>query len=333
MSTHSNEDPATLEEHSRHGYSFLPSQLAYMREKLGDYDNVQGKARRRFLRSLTDHLCKEIANQNGGEEVSGDKRAAIGKGLRSWFRTNGTRKKREKKTYGTNWYTRLAYMKVHSRKVNALAEQIVKGGVDLDKFLEEYRSDEEEKVVEEGAKSGRDPKTKGKKGEESNWFFNHYQQAGTYLMSKLSEKELEKYERLAEKWNSEGPPPDIQAKMGDKHAAKKGYEFLKAVKKDYDCVGYLLLGWRGADGIPVAVELDINQELGRPENFGDQNEKLLNTCFKQFRSYVFEMFEHSGQQDGEKESGRVRGQRKDLMPMVRNSFGEPFLPVVIRRSH
>ncbi|EAU80459.2 hypothetical protein CC1G_12552 [Coprinopsis cinerea okayama7 len=311
------------------GWTFTPMEQAYMREKLEGYNASSGKQRRRFLRSTTQYICQENEKRTGANLTEAEK-SAIGKALRAWFKAHGNARKTEKNLYGTKWYGRRVYMRIHKAKVQALADEIVKGDgdVDLDEFLENWDSDEARESKDgggEGGKTGRNAKTKGKTGDNSDWFFNHYQQAGTLLISTLTEKQFAKYEVLADKWNAEGPPPDVQARMADKHAAKKAYNYLKHARKDYNCLSYLLLGWMGKDGKPKAVELDVNDELGWPKNFSDDNAKLLQTVFKQFRSYVYEAFE-TGEDDGMEDSGKKKGHRKALMRMERNAFGEPLLP-------
>jgi hypothetical protein len=100
-------------------------------------------------------------------------------------------------------------MKLKGSQIVALADKMVDGEVDIEEFLNEWEDDPVE--GNEVEKRGRNPKKKGKKGEDGDWFFNHYQDAATLLMNHMDEEEKAKYVALAEKWNSTGPPPEVQA--------------------------------------------------------------------------------------------------------------------------
>jgi hypothetical protein len=100
-------------------------------------------------------------------------------------------------------------MNRNKAKIMALAERMVDGDVDIDEFLEDWENNPQD--LDEVDKKGRNPKKKGKKGEDGDWFFNHYQDAATSLIDNLDKKEKAKYAALVDKWNSTGPPPDVQA--------------------------------------------------------------------------------------------------------------------------
>jgi hypothetical protein len=118
--------------------------------------------------------------------------------------------------------------------------------------------------------------------------------------------------------------------MADKFAAKKGYDFLHEMKKEYNCVGFLFLGWESEDGKPVAAVLDFNRAMGRTSNFNERNPKMMKNLFADFRDYVYTTF---NPEDDDSDGGDTReagmrkpGAKKDLVEMERNSYGEPFLP-------
>ena len=82
---------------------------------------------------------------------------------------------------------------------------MVFGEVDVEDWVESWQDG-----MESRGRVGRNPKTKGKKGEEDDWFFHHYQDATTALIGLLSDKEWATYAKTAEKWKQDGPPPDVQ---------------------------------------------------------------------------------------------------------------------------
>jgi hypothetical protein len=88
------------------------------------------------------------------------------------------------------------------------------------------------------------------------------------------------------------------------------------------------MGWKGEDGKPVAVELDINEELGRGPNFTSKDPKKMKGVFADFRDHVFRVFKDVDDSDDEAGVANVKksGGKKELVEMERNAYGEPFLP-------
>jgi hypothetical protein len=98
-------------------------------------------------------------------------------------------------------------MKLHRSKILALSEDMVLGEVDVDEWEEEWNK----RGGETKRTAGRNPKVRGKKGEADDWFFNHYQDAATALINRLSDKDWDSYKLIAENWKKQGPPTDVQA--------------------------------------------------------------------------------------------------------------------------
>jgi hypothetical protein len=117
--------------------------------------------------------------------------------------------------------------------------------------------------------------------------------------------------------------------MADKMAAKKAYDFILEMNREYGCVAYLLLGWRGEDPKPVAVEMDLNTELGHSSSFVQHDAKKMKRLFGDFRDYVYWVFKSDDEDsDGEANVAAVKkpGGRRELLEMRRNGYNEPFLP-------
>jgi hypothetical protein len=129
-------------------------------------------------------------------------------GVRTWFRQNSKQSRKEKPTWATNWNPRLVFIKLHRAKILALSEAMVGGEVDVEEWDRTWIPEEDGEGGE--VKAGRNPKTKGKKGEEADWFFNHYQDATTALINLLPASEFASYRLIAEKWKQEGPPQAVQ---------------------------------------------------------------------------------------------------------------------------
>jgi hypothetical protein len=120
---------------------------------------------------------------------------------------------REKDVWTVRWNSRLVFMKLNRKLIVALSEELVKGEVNVEKFVRKWEKGRHEAPKNDlGEHVGRDATTKGKKGDEDDWFFNHYQAATTLLMDRLDGEEKKRYAQIAEKWRLQGPPPDEQAK-------------------------------------------------------------------------------------------------------------------------
>ncbi|KAH6896059.1 hypothetical protein BKA70DRAFT_1438750 [Coprinopsis sp. MPI-PUGE-AT-0042] len=290
-------------EHLLPGFTFTASQLTRMQERLHDYISSKGKERTKVTVSVARDLRKEMEKELG-EKISDEQRHSLLEGIRSWFRSNGKKARHDKPLWATNWNARLVFMKTNRAKILVLSEAMVAGEVDVEEWSESWQEDSEGS----GKRNiGRNPKTKGKKGDEDDWFFNHYQDATTALIDLLSDKEREEYAKTAEKWKEEGPPVEIQRQMADKFAAKKGYNFLQEVAKEYNAVGYLLLGWEGDDGKPIAVELNFNRSMGRSDNFNASNPKKMKALFTDFRDYVYTTYNRDSEDsDADTTAGTMR---------------------------
>ncbi|KAH6892654.1 hypothetical protein BKA70DRAFT_1119239 [Coprinopsis sp. MPI-PUGE-AT-0042] len=305
------------------GFTFNAGQLTQMQECLHEYMSARGKDRTKLTVRVSHDLRKEMEHVLG-RKISDEQRHSLLEGVRTWFRQNGRARPGDKPIWATNWNARLVFMKTNRTKIVALSEAMVAGEVDVEDWVELWQEG-----MESRGRVGRNPKTKGKKGDEDDWFFNHYQHATTALIELLSDKEWATYVKTAEKWKQDGPPPDIQCQMADKFAAKKGYEFLHKMKRDYNCVGVLFLGWEAEDGKPVAAVLDFNRTMGRNSNFNEANPKKMKGLFTDFRDYVYTTFNPEEEETDGGDAGvtemRKPGGKKDLIEMERNSYGEPFL--------
>ncbi|KAG2005816.1 hypothetical protein CC2G_002184 [Coprinopsis cinerea AmutBmut pab1-1] len=318
------------------GYTFTEDQVEYMKDKLESYSNTPPKKRKHFLKRIYDHFRNEI-NKGDEKPMNRNEETLLFEGIRTWFKSSLKPAKKNKNQYGTTWYPRLVYIKTHPKRVKALATRYVKGDFDVERFLEEYDSDDPQWDVSdedgEGAPKGKKRGKKGKKGEPGDWFFNHYQDAATDLMARLSEEELSRYEKLAAKWSAQGPPQEIQAKNADKQGSKRGYKFAKDMHRDFNAVTLSFIGWRRENGRPVAILSEFNRAFGRSVDFSVREKKAVDSLFKAFRSYVFEEFDDEEKSDDESDAiAGTRGQKSQLIPMVRNSYGEPFLPDIATRK-
>ncbi|KAH6913565.1 hypothetical protein BKA70DRAFT_1096405, partial [Coprinopsis sp. MPI-PUGE-AT-0042] len=305
------------------GFSFNPSQHAYMKEKVVEYREVDSKGKPKFVIRVARHLQTEIERQTQ-KALPEEQWQSLLAGVRTWFRHNSKQGRKEKPTWATNWNPRLVFIKLHRSKILALSEAMVSGDVDVKEWDRTWRPGKES-----GSRAGRNPKTKGKKGEEADWFFNHYQAATTALISLLPPGEFASYRLIAEKWRREGPPREVQQQMADKMAAKKAYDFIVEMHREYGCVVYLLLGWRGEEPKPVAVEMDLNTELGCSSSFVQHDPKKMKRLFGDFRDYVYRVFKSDDEDsDGEANVATVKtpGGRRELLEMRRNGYNEPFLP-------
>ncbi|KAH6905920.1 hypothetical protein BKA70DRAFT_1225239 [Coprinopsis sp. MPI-PUGE-AT-0042] len=248
-------------------FTFTATQAAYMREKRDGYEAASKKDHKSIARKVSDYLAAETERQSGNPLSSGAKKKMLA-GVRSWFKQNMVKELKEKDVWMIRWNCRLVFMKLNRKMIVALSEELVKGGVDVARFVRKWqRGDYEAARNEAGEHVGRDATTKGKKGEEDDWFFNHYQSATTLLMNRLTKEEKDEYVRIAEKWRLQGPPPDEQAKFADKSATTKAFDFMKQMRRDGNVVCYILLGWKSEDGTPVAVEMDFGKKTGQPSRF------------------------------------------------------------------
>ncbi|KAH6888281.1 hypothetical protein BKA70DRAFT_1235645 [Coprinopsis sp. MPI-PUGE-AT-0042] len=184
------------------GYTFTPSQQSYMWEKVEGYNACTSKKRNKYSKQVAEHLTKEVETHSKQSLSKQEHRESL---AATWFKHHSDPAKREKGIWSGKWHTHRVFMKLNGAQIVALADKMVDGDVDLGEFLKEW---EENPVdVSEIEKRGRNPKKKVKKGEEGDWFFNHYQDAATLLMKNMDEGERERYTALAEKWNSTGPLP------------------------------------------------------------------------------------------------------------------------------
>ncbi|KAH6867698.1 hypothetical protein BKA70DRAFT_1243102 [Coprinopsis sp. MPI-PUGE-AT-0042] len=307
-------------------FTFTATQAAYMREKKDSYEPASKKERKAIARKVSDYFAAEAERQTGNPLASEAKKKLLA-GVRSWFKQNVVKELKEKDVWTIRWNCRLVFMKLNRKMIVALSEELVKGAVDVGRFVKKWeKGDYEAARNEVGEHVGRDATTKGKKGEEDDWFFNHYQSATTLLMKRLSKEEKEAYVRIAEKWRLQGPPPDEQARFADKSATTKAFNFMKQMRRDGNVVCYILLGWKSEDGTPVAVEMDFGKKLGNPRDFvTPSNSKTMKAAMVQFRDYVFEVLGDGGEA-ADTVAPVVKPRTQELIPMARNTFGEPFLP-------
>ncbi|EAU83332.1 hypothetical protein CC1G_10773 [Coprinopsis cinerea okayama7 len=308
------------------GYTFTKSQLDFMRDRVDAYVGTASKKRRRFFKRICDHLGQKIEKERGKPMLQSEEKKLL-QGIRTWFKAQTKTTRKSKDDYSTNWYPRLVYMKSKRRRTKAMAKRMLKGDWDVDRFLEEYDSDAAPGTY--GSDDDDVPKRKGRKGGEGDWFFNYYQDAARELMSRLSESQHAHYETLAAKWNATGPPPKIQAENADKKASKKAYDWAKDMDKDFNCISMTFLGWRRANGRPIAILSEFNKDFGRSTDFSERNRDDVQALFREFRNYVYDEFDTKPTDSDEEEvrlPADTRGSKKPLIPMVRNSYGEPILP-------
>ncbi|EAU85042.2 hypothetical protein CC1G_04138 [Coprinopsis cinerea okayama7 len=306
MSTyHSSSDEEQVQQS---GYTFKPSQQSFLREKLDGYVGAEKKKRSKYVKKVANHLQKEIEESSGNEMTQDE------------FRPQ----KKLKEVWDCRWNSRLVFMRLNAAKIKALAHRMVGGEVDVDQFLDDWDRGEVDDFDGEHGK-GRNPKTKGKKGGEDDWFFNHYQAAASLLINGLSEKEKAHYAAVAEKWKKQGPPEEQQSKLADKAATKKAYSFAKFVDKQLNGVAVMLLGWRGEDGKPTAVKVEFTEELGRGPNFIDVHQKKIEALFRDFKAHVWKLYNDDS--DAEEDDWvKTKNIKKPIMVMKTNDYGEPFLP-------
>ncbi|KAH6911904.1 hypothetical protein BKA70DRAFT_1096383, partial [Coprinopsis sp. MPI-PUGE-AT-0042] len=312
------------------GYTFTPSQQAYLREKREGYNGCTSKKRNKYSKQVAEHLAKELEKHSKHlhSTCPATVETDVSKAVRAWFKHHSEPAKREKGFWSGKWHARRVFMKLNGAQIVALADKMVDGDVDVGEFLEEW---EENPVdVSEIEKRGRNPKKKGKKGEEGDWFFNHYQDAATLLMRNMDDDERARYAALADKWNSTGPPPEVQAQNADKHLNNCVFQFTKHIKKEYGAVAYMLVGFKSENGKTVAVQMEFNEDLGQDENFSSKYP--TRQPFTQFRNYVWDIFKEGDDDDDEAALPPKQKHSKDLMPMKRNSYYEPILPSPTERG-
>ncbi|KAG2010533.1 hypothetical protein CC2G_013349 [Coprinopsis cinerea AmutBmut pab1-1] len=310
------------------GYTFKPSQQSYLREKLDGYVATSGKKRGQYVNQVATHLRKEI-QEASGKQMSVEEGRLLKEGVRAWFRERcgETNAKKKKAIWASRWNMRLVFMRLNAVKIKALAQKMAVEGedVDVDEFLEEWECGDND-VVDDG-KAGRNPSRKGRKGNgEEGWFFDYYQTAATALISRLSDKERAQYAEIAVRWKEQGPPPNEQSKLADKAATKTAYSFAEHLHKGFNGVCVMLMGWQAEDGTPTAVKIDFNREFGRSTGFIELHEKKFKSLFQEFKGYVWRLYKEEDDDDDEEENVRIRNQKKDLIPMKTNAYGEPFLP-------
>ncbi|KAG2007447.1 hypothetical protein CC2G_015141 [Coprinopsis cinerea AmutBmut pab1-1] len=321
MSTyHSSSD----EEHvQQSGYTFRPSHQSFLREKLDGYVGAEKKKKSKYVKKVASHLQKEI-EESSGNEMTQEEFRRLKEAVRLWFQHQSGPQKKLKEIWDCRWNSRLVFMRLNAAKIKALAHRMVGGEVDVDQFLEDWDRGEVDDVDGEQGK-GRNPKTKGKKGGEDDWFFNHYQAAASLLIKELPETEKAHYAAVAEKWKKQGPPEEQQSKLADKAATKKAYSFAKFVDKQLNGVAVMLLGWKGEDGKPTAVKVEFTEELGRGPNFIDVQQKKIESMFRDFKSYVWKLYNDDS--DAEEDDWvKTKNLKKPIMEMRTNEYGEPFLP-------
>ncbi|KAG2007526.1 hypothetical protein CC2G_015220 [Coprinopsis cinerea AmutBmut pab1-1] len=324
MSTyHSSSD----EEHvQQSGYTFRPSHQSFLREKLDGYVGAEKKKKSKYVKKVASHLQKEI-EESSGNEMTQEEFRRLKEAVRLWFQHQSGPQKKLKEIWDCRWNSRLVFMRLNAAKIKALAHRMVGGEVDVDQFLEDWDRGEVDDVDGEQGK-GRNPKTKGKKGGEDDWFFNHYQAAASLLIKELPETEKAHYAAVAEKWKKQGPPEEQQSKLADKAATKKAYSFAKFVDKQLNGVAVMLLGWKGEDGKPTAVKVEFTEELGRGPNFIDVQQKKIESMFRDFKSYVWKLYNDDS--DAEEDDWvKTKNLKKPIMEMRTNEYGSPSFPTPI----
>jgi hypothetical protein len=226
-------DRERSESPAQQGATFTATQTAYMREKKGGLlvrlkKGAQGfskedsrpsalRAQETFERTLDTRGSQDFAKCKAPAAIRDVSYTPLflPQGVCTWFQQAVASESRDKEVWTICWNARLVFMKINKDMILALSEEMVNGDVDVDRFVRKWERQEKQggkRAAPGEGHQGRDATTKGKKGEEDNWFFNHYQAATTLLMKRLTDDARQLYTSLADKWRLQGPPPDEQSK-------------------------------------------------------------------------------------------------------------------------
>ncbi|KAG1743974.1 uncharacterized protein EDB91DRAFT_1246858 [Suillus paluster] len=131
---------------------------------------------------------------------------------------------------------------------------------------------------------------------------NHYAKYLAEMVNSLTEKEVEEATKMAEEWNKQGVPPEVQADTAKQKSDDILWYVASEMFKKARMRLFMLSAWKNEDGKLLVSSHDYNDEFGNGESFS----KIGNwqVILPEWESYVSKQFDKEVEDDAVVRKGR-----------------------------
>ncbi|KAF6742957.1 hypothetical protein DFP72DRAFT_859704 [Ephemerocybe angulata] len=287
---------------------FSEYQLTYLEERRDTYRASTANERKELCQHTVEHFIKEI--EKTGRTLEKPERNGVGENVRTWYAQRG-RSRNDLPTWTVHWTARQCFYRENMEKCKAtwkeLQEQALGRRATSEELDLDQMEDQDEDTPEPG---GEGEAVAGNKAKP----FSTFQAAISAEMAKLTDKEREKYEKMAIAWREHGPTAAEKKRLAEKNLRGWVRQFAKDVYNQM-----------GARIVFLTVTMDFNFELGGGRAFKPHVRSWWE------KSDVEGVYGRFVQKDmplppGEDEEGQEDQPKSNEVVLSLNKFGEPIIP-------
>ncbi|KAJ2921527.1 hypothetical protein H1R20_g15567, partial [Candolleomyces eurysporus] len=316
------DDAIFLGAHGELDKVFTQCQLEYLLLYKWQYKEAGNQTRKDLVATCADHLIDAI--KETGKVLRKTEEKNVSKNVKAWF-IQRCRKQHVKSIWETRWSSRQetgldvsAGWDINDEMDLELLEDDSDGseggeGVQRERDWDEYDAEHSDKPTNKAMDVNRQKVTP----------FHFLQCAITAEMSKLSSKEKEKYEHLADEWSKQGPTSEERAKLAEKDLGRLTRKSADTLLKQMGAQVVFLVTYQDTSDTIQTSMVDFNGLYGH-RSFKDQ----CTTVIKDSR--IMKNFGYWAKDVTPKVDAHlpptIRKHGKPLLPLSCNRDGHPILP-------